>query len=337
MKVLVTGGTGYIGSHICVELLDKGYELVVVDNLSNSKDEVINCIKKITNKDITFYKIDLRNYEDLRKVFEANKIEQIIHLAGSKSVGESVSNPVHYYENNISSVLNILKIMLDFKIKNLIFSSSAAIYDEEETPPYSEKSKIGNCKNPYAWSKFMIEIILKDFIKAHKDYKVVSLRYFNPVGAHESYLIGEFIDESPSNLVPYIDKVATGKLEYLNVFGNDYNTKDGTGVRDYIHVVDLARGHVEVIKKVTENGLYIYNLGTGKGTSVLDVIKTYEKSNNVNIPYKIIERREGDLAISFADTHRVRKELDFIANKKLSDMCIDSYKWALKKGEIKND
>lgn len=326
-KILVTGGAGYIGSHTCVELLNAGYELVIIDNFSNSKPEVLENIKKITGKDFIFYEMDYLNREKLEKVFEENEIGSVINFAGFKAVGESVIKPIEYYINNVSGALILLDTMKKYGVKKFVFSSSATVYGDPEVVPITEESKIGGTTNPYGTSKYMIELMLKDLYKADPSWSIVILRYFNPVGAHESGLIGENPKGIPNNLMPYVAQVAAGKLKELSVFGNDYDTKDGTGVRDYIHVVDLAIGHVKAIEKLNKEseGLYIYNLGTGTGYSVLDMINAFQKANNIKVPYKITERRSGDIATCFANPKKAEEELGFKATKTLEDMCRDTW------------
>lgn len=327
MKILVTGGCGYIGSHTIVELLNNNYEVVILDNLSNSKIEVIDKIKSITNKDVTFYEGDMIDSIILKKIFSENKIDAVIDFAAYKSVGESVQKPIEYYMNNVSTVLELIKTMKQYNCKKIVFSSSATVYGDPETVPITEESKTGGTTNPYGTSKLMVEQILKDLYKSDNEWDICILRYFNPIGAHESGLIGETPNGIPANLMPYIAKVAKGELECLSVFGNDYNTPDGTGVRDYIHVVDLAIGHIKALEKLQKEnkGLYIYNLGTGKGYSVLDIINTFEEANNVKINYKIVERRPGDIAECYANPTKAKEELGFIATKTLEDMCKDSW------------
>ena len=326
MKILVTGGAGYIGSHTCVELLKNNYEVVVIDNLSNSKEEVIDSIKKITNKDLVFYKGDVCDKELLEKIFDENKIDAVIHFAGYKAVGESVEKPLEYYENNIGSTINLCKVMRKFNCKKLIFSSSATVYGEQKVMPIKEEYPVGGTTNPYGTSKLFIEHILEDLVVSDPDWSIILLRYFNPIGADESGLIGDNPNGIPNNLMPYVCRVATGELKELSIFGDDYDTKDGTGVRDYIHVSDLANGHVLAINKVlNDKGVNIYNLGTGIGYSVLDIVNTFNKVNNLNIPYKIVERRAGDIAICYADTTKAYKELGFKCKKNLEDMVRDSY------------
>ena len=292
MKILVTGCCGYIGSHTCVELLNNGYEVIGLDNFSNSKKDVLDKIKIITGKEIKFYEGNMLNGDILRRIFSENKIDAVIDFAAYKAVGESVKKPVEYYINNVSSVLNLLNIMKEYNVKSLIFSSSATVYGTPEVVPIKETAKTGNTTNPYGTSKLFVEQILKDVYKADNTMNICILRYFNPIGAHESGLIGEDPNGIPANLMPYICKVATGKLECLSVFGNDYDTKDGTGVRDYVHVVDLARGHIKALEKLNKEkeGLFIYNLGTGIGYSVLDLINTFERVNNIKINYKIVDK-----------------------------------------------
>lgn len=326
-KVLVTGGAGYIGSHTCVELLNAGRELVVIDNFSNSKPEVLDNIRKITGKDFKFYEMDYLNKEALEKVFEENEIDSVINFAGFKAVGESVAKPVEYYINNVSGALCLLDTMKKYGVKKFVFSSSATVYGDPEVVPITEDSKVGGTTNPYGTSKLMIEQILQDLYKSDNSWDIVILRYFNPVGAHSSGLIGENPQGIPNNLMPYVAQVASGKLQELSVFGNDYDTKDGTGVRDYIHVVDLAIGHVKAIEKIDKEGkgLYIYNLGTGVGYSVLDMVNAFEKVNNINVPYKITGRRAGDIATCFADPTKAKIELGFETKKDLEDMCRDTW------------
>ena len=328
MKILVTGGAGYIGSHTCVELLNEGFEVVVIDNFSNSKSSSLDAIKKITGKDFKFYEIDYLDKDALNKVFEENKIDAVINFAGFKAVGESVQKPIEYYTNNISGALVLLDTM-----KKYVFSSSATVYGNPEKIPLTEDCKIGGTTNPYGTSKLFIEQILKDIYASDNSWDIIILRYFNPVGAHESGLIGEDPKGIPNNLMPYIAKVATKELKELSVFGNDYNTPDGTGVRDYIHVVDLAKGHVLALNKLEKEGkgLFIYNLGTGTGYSVLDLVHAYEKANNVKVPYKIAPRRDGDIATCYSDPTKAKNELGFVTTKTIEDMCHDSYKFVTRK------
>lgn len=333
MKILVTGGAGYIGSHTCVELLNEGFEVVVIDNFSNSKSSSLDAIKKITGKDFKFYEIDYLDKDALNKVFEENKIDAVINFAGFKAVGESVQKPIEYYTNNISGALNLLDVMRKHNVKKFVFSSSATVYGNPEKIPLTEDCKIGGTTNPYGTSKLFIEQILKDIYASDNSWDIIILRYFNPVGAHESGLIGEDPKGIPNNLMPYIAKVATKELKELSVFGNDYDTPDGTGVRDYIHVVDLAKGHVLALNKLEKEGkgLFIYNLGTGTGYSVLDLVHAYEKANNVKVPYKIAPRRDGDIATCYSDPTKAKNELGFVATKTIEDMCHDSYKFVTRK------
>ena len=333
MKILVTGGAGYIGSHTCVELLNEGFEVVAIDNFSNSKSSSLDAIKKITGKDFKFYEIDYLDKDALNKVFEENKIDAVINFAGFKAVGESVQKPIEYYTNNISGALNLLDVMRKHNVKKFVFSSSATVYGNPEKIPLTEDCKIGGTTNPYGTSKLFIEQILKDIYASDNSWDIIILRYFNPVGAHESGLIGEDPKGIPNNLMPYIAKVATKELKELSVFGNDYNTPDGTGVRDYIHVVDLAKGHVLALNKLEKEGkgLFIYNLGTGTGYSVLDLVHAYEKANNVKVPYKIAPRRDGDIATCYSDPTKAKNELGFVTTKTIEDMCHDSYKFVTRK------
>ena len=330
MKILLTGGIGYIGSHTLVELLENNYEVVVIDNFFNSKKEVIENIKKITNKDFKFYEGDVCDKSILRKIFEENKIDAVIHFAGYKAVGESVKKPLMYYRNNLDSTLSLLEIMDEFNCKNLVFSSSATVYGKPETLPIKESSPL-SATNPYGETKLVIETILKDLYKSDNEWNIVILRYFNPVGAHESGLIGENPNGIPNNLMPYIVKVATKEYDHLNIFGNDYSTVDGTGVRDYIHVVDLALGHVKAIEYINKNcGLDVINLGTGKGYSVLEMVKAFEEANDINVPYEIQERRPGDIDAGYADVSYANEKLGFVAHKDLKDMCKDAYNYIKK-------
>ena len=325
--ILVTGGMGYIGSHTVVELLNLNYEVVVVDNLSNSSILVKDRIKKITNKDFKFYNVDVTDKESLKKVFEENKIDSIIHFAAFKAVGESVEKPLEYYENNLVGALVVFELMKEFNVNNFVFSSSATVYGKPKSCPIKEDFSLSTTI-PYGATKLMIEDIMRDLSKADKNLNLVILRYFNPIGAHESGLIGEEPKGIPNNLMPYITKVAVGQLNELSVFGDDYDTKDGTGVRDYIHVVDLAKGHVASIKKLEENpGLLTYNLGTGEGYSVLDLVKAFEKVNNIKIPYKIIDRRPGDIDMCYADPTKAFDELGWKAEFGIERMCEDSWTW----------
>lgn len=328
MKILVTGGTGYIGSHTCVELLNEGYEVVVLDNLSNSKIEVLDKIKNITGKEVKFYEGNMIDRSILEKIFTENKIDAVIDFAAYKAVGESVEKPVEYYTNNVSTVLVLLDVMKKFNCKNIVFSSSATVYGTPKEVPITEECETGGTTNPYGTSKLFVEQILKDLYKSDNTWNIVILRYFNPIGAHESGLIGEEPNGIPANLMPYISKVANGKLECLSVFGNDYPTKDGTGVRDYIHVVDLAKGHIKAIEKISKDkGLFIYNLGTGVGYSVLDIINAFEKANGIKINYKIAPRREGDIAECYSNPTKAKEELGFEATKTIEDMCRDAWNY----------
>ncbi len=329
MKILVTGGLGFIGSHTVCELLDENYEVIVIDNLSNSSIDVIDKINRITNKTIKFYENDVCDYNALQTIFKENKIDAVIHFAGYKAVGESVNEPIKYYENNIISTLNLCKVMKEYNCKKLVFSSSATVYGTPEVLPIKENAKLSTT-NPYGSTKLMNEEILKDIYNADKEFSIVILRYFNPIGAHKSGLIGENPKGIPNNLMPYIVRVATGSLECLSVFGNDYDTIDGTGVRDYIHVVDLAKGHLKAIEKTfKDNGTFYYNLGTGKGCSVLELVKTFENVNDIKVNYKIVERRQGDIASCYADPLKAKEELDWEAKYAIEDMCKDSYNYII--------
>lgn len=323
--VLVTGGLGYIGSHTVIELIEEGFEPIVIDNLSNSKLEVKDKIEKITGKKLKVYIEDVCNEESLDKIMTENNITDVIHFAGYKAVGESVAKPIMYYENNLLSTISLLKQMKKHHVKNIIFSSSATVYGQPEKLPITEDSKVGGTTNPYGTTKLMIEKILSDVYKSDNEMNITILRYFNPVGGHVSGLLGESPNGIPNNLMPYIVRVAVGKLECLSVFGNDYDTKDGTGVRDYIHVVDLAKGHIAAIKHM--NGLRYYNLGTGTGYSVLELVNAFEKVNNLKVNYKIVERRPGDIASCYADPSKALKELNWKAEKTLEDMMKDSYRF----------
>lgn len=329
MSVLVTGGAGYIGSHTCVELLNEGKEVVIIDNFSNSKPRVLDAIKKITGKDFKFYEIDYQDREKLEKVFEENEIDSVINFAGYKAVGESVKLPLKYYDNNVSGCIVLLETMAKYNVKKFVFSSSATVYGEFAPVPYKEEYKTGDTVNTYGTTKLFIEQILKDLYKSDNEWDICILRYFNPVGSHESGLIGEEPQGIPNNLMPYIVRVASGELKELSVFGNDYDTPDGTGVRDYIHVVDLAKGHLCALNKINKEGkgLYIYNLGTGKGYSVLDMVKSFEKSTGKSVAYKITERRQGDLPSYYADATKAKEELGWVAEKGLDDMCKDSWNY----------
>ena len=331
MKILVTGGTGYIGSHTCVELLKNGYEVIIIDNLCNSKKEVVDNIEKITNKQVQFVEGDVRDKDLLRTIFKNNKIAAVIHFAGLKAVGESVEKPLLYYQNNLDSTLNLCEIMNEFNVKKLIFSSSATVYGNPVKLPITEDMEVVKTTNPYGTSKYFLERILNDLYISDNEWSIALLRYFNPVGAHESGLLGEDPNGIHNNLMQYIVKVATNELECLSVFGNDYDTPDGTGVRDYIHVVDLARGHVMAIDKILNTtGVNIYNLGTGVGYSVLDLVNTFEKVNGIKINKKIVGRRAGDIAACYADSTKAYKELGWKAELNLEDMVKSSYNYALK-------
>ena len=329
MSILVTGGLGYIGSHTVVELINKGLEPIVVDNLSNSKIEMLDQIYQITNKRVKFYQVDLLDKDNLDKIFIENKdIEDVIHFAGSKAVGESCAKPLMYYENNIMSTVNLLNVMIKYGVKNIIFSSSATVYGTPKRVPIYEEDEIGGTTNPYGTTKLIIEGILQDVYKVHPEMNIAILRYFNPIGAHESGLIGEAPNGIPNNLMPYITQVAVKQRERLSVFGNDYNTVDGTGVRDYIHVVDLALGHVASLNKLHQNsGLVIYNLGTGKGTSVLELVNAFIKANGIDVPYVIAPRRSGDIDECYANCDKALKELNWKAERTIVDACKDSWRW----------
>ena len=330
MNILVTGGCGYIGSHTCCELLNKGHNVIIIDNLSNSKKEVVNYIKEITGRDVTLYIGDVCDKDLLRKIFNKNKIDSVIHFAGYKAVGESVKLPLKYYRNNLDSTLSLCEVMSEFDCKNLVFSSSATVYGIPKKLPIKEDFLLSTT-NPYGTTKLMIERILKDLYTSDNTWHIALLRYFNPIGAHSSGLLGEDPNGIPNNLMPYIVKVATGELECLSIFGDDYDTKDGTGVRDYIHVVDLALGHIAAIEKIDkEPGVYTYNLGTGVGYSVLELVKTFSKVNNIIVNYKIAPRRPGDIAECYADTTKASDELHWHATKTIEDMCRDSYNYAIK-------
>ncbi len=327
MAILLPGGAGYIGSHTAIELLKEGKELIIIDNFSNSSPKVLEAIKKITGKDFKFYEMDYMDKSKLEKVFEENNIEAVINFAGFKAVGESVQKPIEYYTNNISGALVVLDTMRKYGCKKFIFSSSATVYGEPERIPITEECKTGGTTNPYGTTKLFIEQILKDIYQSDNEWDICILRYFNPVGAHESGLIGEEPQGIPNNLMPYVVRVASGELQELSVFGNDYDTPDGTGVRDYIHVVDLAKGHVRALEKLDkeEKGLYIYNLGTGTGYSVLDMVKAFEKATGKKVAYKIAPRRPGDIATCYADPQKAKEELNWVALKTLDDMCQDSW------------
>lgn len=327
MKVLVTGGCGYIGSHTCVELLDNGYDVVIIDNLSNSKKNVIDKIEKITNKKVVFYQEDVCNKDALDKIFDKEKIEAVIHFAGYKAVGESVKKPLMYYRNNLDSTMSLLETMKKHNCKKIVFSSSATVYGKPEKLPITEDFPL-HTTNPYGTTKLMIEMILNDLYVSDNEWSIAILRYFNPIGAHKSGLIGEDPNGIPNNLMPYIVKVANKELKELSVFGNDYDTIDGTGVRDYIHVVDLAKGHIKAIEKISKDkGIDTYNLGTGNGYSVLQIINTFKKVNNIDVPYKIVERRPGDIDSCYASVDKAKKILGWKAELNIEEMCKDSYNY----------
>ena len=331
MNVLVTGGAGYIGSHTCLELLECGYGVVVIDNLVNSNPKSLERVQTLTGKTLKFYQGDVRNEALLRQIFAENQIGCVIHFAGLKAVGESVAKPWEYYDNNLNSTLALTKVMKEAGMKNLIFSSSATVYTADNEMPLRETSRTGNCTNPYGWTKYMTEQILQGLAHADKEWSICLLRYFNPIGAHESGMIGEDPRGIPNNLMPYITQVAIGRRDHLSVFGDDYDTPDGTGVRDYIHVVDLAKGHVAAVKYVDANqGCDVFNLGTGVGYSVLDMVHTFIDANRVPGPYEIVERRPGDIATCYADPAKSAQVLGWKAEKNLTDMCRDSWNWQSK-------
>ena len=328
MSILVTGGAGYIGSHTSIELLQAGYDIVIVDNFCNSKPESLNRIEELTGKKPKFYEVDILDREGLNKVFDENNIEAVIHFAGLKAVGESVEKPIEYYENNISGTLVLCDVMRKHNVKKIVFSSSATVYGMNNKVPFSEDMPTASATNPYGSTKLFIEQILSDIYVSDNEWSVALLRYFNPIVAHESGRIGEDPNGIPNNLMPYITQVAVGKRKELSVFGNDYDTHDGTGVRDYIHVVDLAKGHLKAVGKVlSSNGVEAYNLGTGIGYSVLDVVNSFEKASGQKVPYKIVERRAGDIATCYADATKALRELGWKAEKNLDDMCRDSWRW----------
>lgn len=331
MKILVTGGTGFIGSHTCVELLNEGNDVVILDNLYNSKADVVEKIQAITNKNVSFYEGDCCDIDILEKIFEEHIIDAVIHFAGYKAVGESVEKPLMYYENNLMSTLTLCKVMKKYGCKRLVFSSSATVYGNPKSVPIKEEFSLGPTTNPYGSTKLMIEYILHDVYTSDGEWGIALLRYFNPIGAHTSGLLGENPNDIPNNLMPYIVKVANKELPILHVFGNDYETYDGTGVRDYIHVVDLARGHVNAVQKVLKDtGVNAYNLGTGNGYSVLDVVETFKRVNEVDVPYQIDPRRSGDIAQCFASTEKAEKELGWKAEKGLEEMCKDAWNYIKK-------
>ena len=328
MAVLLTGGAGYIGSHISVELLNQGKNIIIIDDFSNSSPAVLENIKDITGREFKSYEFNLLDEKKLEQVFKENTISSVIHLAGFKAVGESVEKPIDYYYNNLTNTLILLKVMKKYNCKKIVFSSSATVYGTPKTVPITEEFPLSTT-NPYGTTKLMIERILQDVYTSDNTMRIAILRYFNPIGAHESGKIGEKPDGIPNNLMPYITYVASGKLKCLNVFGNDYPTHDGTGVRDYIHVVDLAKGHLKALEKIeNNNGIHVYNLGTGKGYSVLDLVHSFEKVNNIKIDYKIVERRPGDIAECYANPNKAKDELNWVATKSLEDMCRDSWNFA---------
>ena len=333
MAILVTGGAGYIGSHTCVELIEAGYEIVVVDNLYNSSTEAIRRVEEITGRPVTFYETDLLDKEGLQKIFDKHDIDSVIHFAGYKAVGESVAKPIEYYHNNITGTLMLCDVMRHNNVKSIVFSSSATVYGDPEELPITENTKTGGVTNPYGQTKFMIEQILQDIYVSDPEWNIILLRYFNPIGAHASGKIGEDPNGIPNNLVPYVAQVAVGKLEKIHVFGDDYDTVDGTGVRDYIHVVDLAKGHVSALKKIDEMkkngaaGVNVYNLGTGNGSSVLQVIHAFEKACGKELPYVVDDRRPGDIAACYADASKAYREMGWKAEKTMEDMCADTWRW----------
>ncbi len=327
MKVFVTGGAGYIGSHTVLELLTAGHDVIVIDNLSNSSYEAIKRVERITSKEVTFYEEDLLNKQAVQNIFKEHEIDSVIHFAGYKAVGESVAKPLMYYNNNITSTLILCEVMKEFGVHNMVFSSSATVYGDPETVPITEDFPL-SATNPYGRTKLFIEYILKDLHVSDSSWNISLLRYFNPVGAHESGLIGEDPNDIPNNLMPYISQVAVGKLEKLSVFGGDYPTADGTGIRDYIHVVDLALGHLKALEKLESNpGLIVHNLGTGKGSSVLDMVKAFENASGKKVPYEITDRRPGDIAECYADPTKAEKELNWKAERNITQMCEDTWRW----------
>ena len=332
MAILVTGGAGFIGSHTCVELLNAGYEIVVVDNYYNANPKSLERVKELTGKDFKSYECDIRDSEGMDKIFKENKIDTVIHFAGLKAVGESCQKPIEYYNNNIGSTLKLCDVMRNNGCKNIVFSSSATVYGMKNVSPLKETMKTGGTTNPYGTTKYMIEIILEDIYKSDNEWNVTLLRYFNPIGAHESGRIGENPSGIPNNLMPYITQVAIGKRPFLSVFGNDYDTPDGTCIRDYIHVVDLADGHVKAVNNILDGkkGVQIFNLGTGKGYSVLDIVKAFSKAYGKELPYKIAPRRPGDLAVCFSDPSKAKEVLGWEAKRGIDDMCRDSWNWQSK-------
>ncbi len=332
MAILVTGGAGFIGSHTCVELLNAGYDVVVVDNYYNASPKSLERVKELTGKDFKSYDCDVRDSEGMDKIFKENKIDAVIHFAGLKAVGESCQKPIEYYDNNIGGTLKLCDVMRNNGCKNIVFSSSATVYGMNNVSPLKETMKTGGTTNPYGTTKYMIEIILEDIYKSDNEWNVTLLRYFNPIGAHESGRIGENPNGIPNNLMPYITQVAIGKRPYLNIYGDDYDTPDGTGVRDYIHVVDLADGHVKAVKNILEGnkGVQVFNLGTGKGYSVLDIVKAFSKAYGKELPYKIAPRRPGDLAVCYSDPTKAKEVLGWEAKRDIDDMCRDSWNWQSK-------
>ncbi|MFL2098016.1 UDP-glucose 4-epimerase GalE [Marinilactibacillus psychrotolerans] len=327
MAILVTGGAGYIGSHTVIELLNEGREVVIVDDYSNSKPEVLNRIKELSGKDFVFHEVDITDKDALKEVFKQHDLEAVIHFAGYKAVGESVAKPLMYYRNNLNGTIALMELMNEFDVKNMVFSSSATVYGMNNEAPFTEDMPLSTT-NPYGTTKLFIEQFIQDQVAADPSWSAALLRYFNPIGAHESGRIGEDPNDIPNNLMPYITQVAVGKLEKLSVYGDDYDTPDGTGVRDYIHVVDLAKGHIKALESVLETrGVEAYNLGTGVGYSVLDVVKAFEAANNVEIPYQIVDRRPGDIGTSYADATKAHKVLDWAAELGIEDMCRDSWNW----------
>lgn len=328
MAILITGGCGFIGSHTCIEMLAAGYDIVVLDNYYNSNPKALERVKVLSGKEFPFYECDIRDAKGLSEIFKNNKIDAVIHFAGLKAVGESVQKPLSYYENNISGTVTLCEVMAEYGCKRMIFSSSATVYGMSNPSPLLETYRTGECTNPYGRTKYFIEEILKDVCISDSDWSVVLLRYFNPIGAHESGRIGENPNGIPNNLMPYVSQVAIGKREFLSVFGDDYDTPDGTGVRDYIHVVDLAKGHVKAVDYALQNsGAEVFNLGTGKGSSVLDLVNTFEKVNGVPVPYKIVPRRPGDVATCYSDPAKAKEKLGWVAEKNLEDMCRDTWRW----------
>lgn len=331
MSILVTGGAGYIGSHTCVELIKAGYDIVVLDNFYNSRPESLKRIAELAGKDFSFYECDIRDEEGLSKIFEKENIEAVIHFAGLKAVGESCTMPIEYYENNVGGTLTMCRVMKKYGCKKIVFSSSATVYGMNNPSPLKETMPTGGTTNPYGTTKYMIELILSDLYKADNDWAVCLLRYFNPIGAHESGRMGEDPNGIPNNLMPYISQVAIGKLPYLKVYGNDYDTHDGTGVRDYIHVVDLAIGHIKALDHILpKTGIDIYNLGTGTGYSVLDIVNAFKKVNEIDVPYKIVGRRPGDIATCYSDPTKAKEELGWVAERGIEEMCRDTWNWQKK-------